>query len=132
LCLNAILSYQIITKQLPKKEYADSFYTGAINAIDHRLSETNKNVRNREINNADSAEKITQVCSAIDRLDNRIHRAKDWIENKASKVGIKDVHFKSEQINNENQEGFEAGVKAACNLDLNSHKKLEQNKNNPD
>lgn len=130
LCFGAILKYQATAKQLPNKNFAESFYTGAIQAIDHRLQEINKTVRNQHIINAGSTQDVAKVCSAIERLDNRIQNAKAWISNQRETSGIKDVRFQSETVAKDNQAGFEAGVRAACDLDLEqTSKKLPENKN---
>lgn len=124
LCIKAILKYQVLTKKLPNKDFAESFYTGAIQTVDYRLSEINKSVRNDHICSAGSSEQVVQVCSAIERLDSRISIAKSWIENQGSDAGLRDVHFQSETAKNESKEGFDAGIKAAGDLDLSTNKKL--------
>lgn len=132
LCFGAILKYQASTKQLPNKNFAESFYTGAVQAIDHRLQEINKSVRNQHIINAGSTQDVAKVCSAIERLDSRIQNAKAWISNQRETSGIKDVRFHSETAVKDNEAGFEAGVRAACDLDLDqTTKKLPENKNSP-
>ena len=132
LCLSSIVRYQSIARQLPNKDFAESFYTGAIQTIDCRLQEINKTVRNEQICKAGSTEQVVQVCSAIERLDNRIQTAKSWIENQGSDAGLKDVRFKSETAKNDSKEGFEAGIRAACDLNLSvTQNKLPENKNNP-
>jgi len=131
LCIAAIMKYQSLAKKLPSKDYAESFYTGAIQTIDYRLSEINKSVRNDHICSAGSSEQVVQVCSAIERLDTRIQVAKNWIESMGSSAGLHDVKFKSETAASGSQEGFDAGVRAAANLDLQTQKKLPGNKNNP-
>jgi hypothetical protein len=132
LCISSIIRYQSIAKQLPNKDFAESFYTGAIQTIDCRLQEINKFVRNDQICKAGTTEQVVQVCSAIERLDSRIQNAKSWIENQGNNVGLKDVKFQSETAKNESQEGFEAGIRAASDLNLSVAKnELPQNKNNP-
>ena len=132
LCIASIIRYQAVTKHLPNKDFAESFYTGAIQTIDCRLQETNKTVRNEHICKAGSTEQVVQVCSALERLDSRIQNAKSWIENQGSKAGLKDVQFQSETAKNESQEGFEAGIRAASELNLSgTQNKLPGNRNNP-
>lgn len=127
LCLSNILNYQVEYKQLPTKEYISSFFTGAVQTVDYRLQETNKTIRNESICNA-GINDIGKIYSAIQKIDSRVQAAKQWLESRGEDAGISNVKFKSEDVSNGNKEGFEAGVRAAVDLDISSSNALPQNK----
>lgn len=116
LCFDAIMCYQKMTGQLPSKAYVESFFTGATQAVDARLKDITTVVRNEQIVAA-GTENVVKVCSAIERLDNRIQAAKDWVVSK-NIDGIENLQFKSESVKTDSREGFTAGARAAADLEL--------------
>lgn len=117
LCLTEIISYKEKRNAYPPKTYIESFYLGAIEAIDFRLALVNKQVREAEIKNAKCAKDIENISYALQKLDTRIEDAKNWVSQNM-KTKVKDF-----VVEKSSSDGFKAGIVAASELNLTPNQK---------
>lgn len=122
-CLANIITFKMQYGEYPDASYKDSFYLGAITAVERRLVEATNQARADELSKAHTKEEQSKLSSVLSRLDNRVDVAKNWVMKHVANAKIKDVSLTSS-----NPSGYEAGFKAGENLSIDPAKPLDDKK----
>ena len=121
LCLAELMLFKVNFNISLMPGFTNSFYLGAISILDQRLQEATLQARLHELKRAVHPESKAAIASALQKMDSRIDKAKEWIKENL-KAKITDVI-----LDNSSTEGYVAGKKAAQQIDLAPNKRLEKN-----
>jgi len=120
MCLLELLTFKTNFGIQPMPAFTNSFYLGAITIIDQRLHEATQQARNDELKKAFLPEKKNTLINALQKIDARADKAKQWVKENL-KVDIINV-----SLTNSNIHGYQTGKKAAEKINLHPNQpKLE-------
>lgn len=112
LCLAELVTFKTTFGTSPISTFVNSFYIGAITIIDRRLEEANLLARSYEIRKAILPDNKASLINALQKIDTRVEISKEWV-----KINLQ-VNIRNVGVANSNAQGYDAGRKAAEQLNL--------------
>ena len=112
LCLAELVTFKTTFGTPPIPTFVSSFYVGAITIIDRRLEEANLLARSYEIRRAILPDNKASLINALQKIDTRVENSKEWV-----KINLQ-VNIRNVGVANTNAQGYDAGRKAAEQLNL--------------
>jgi hypothetical protein len=112
LCLAELIAFRNAFGTSPIPAFVNSFYIGAITIIDRRLEEANLLARSYELQRAILPDNKASLMNALQKIDTRVENSKEWVKTNLQ------VNIKRVDVANSNVQGYDAGRKAAEQLNF--------------